>query len=71
MDYTEVPTDVLAEVVDLVSWINDDGHVTDSGDVVVEFSADALVHMEPLSKWLEYIQSTWAANVRLEDSMQL
>jgi hypothetical protein len=59
MNYTEIPTDLLVEVVELIDWINDDRHRDDDGGAAVKFSAEDMEQMEPLLRWLEYVRATW------------
>ncbi|MGV0618155.1 hypothetical protein ABQE58_25005 [Mycolicibacterium elephantis] len=67
MRTTEIPTDLLVEVVELVDWITDNRHPTGSNDdVMVMFTSQAMEELEPLIKWLEYIRATW----RVEDERQ-
>ncbi len=51
MQYTEIPTDLLLEVVELVDWINDDRHRNDDGSAAIILSPESVEQMEPLLKW--------------------
>lgn len=59
MRYTEIPTDLLVEVVELVDRINDDRHRNDDGSAAIILSAESREQMEPLLKWLDYIRAAW------------
>ena len=63
MNYTEIPTDLPVEVVELIDWINDDRYRDDDGCTGVKFSAEDMEQIEPLIRWLQYVRATamWIA----------
>lgn len=59
MKYTEIPTDLLVELAELLRDV-DEGFYPDCNDVVLKLPASIVeMHLMPLIKWLQYISATW------------
>ena len=61
-NHTLIPDDLLVEIVELADWIRHEANEVhgDSDAPPVTFSVEYLEQLEPLFKWLEYMQAVWA-----------
>ncbi|BCI86076.1 hypothetical protein PJJ30_18440 [Mycobacterium kansasii] len=66
MSHTEIPTDLLREMASFIDCIYAAAALPKGVDhyVQVNIAVTRLAGLQPLVKWLEYIQATWDAERR-------
>ncbi|WP_062889923.1 hypothetical protein [Mycobacterium avium] len=63
MSYTEIPTDLLVELTNLLPNLGYRFEQADySSDVALTISRGQMSRLMPLIKWLDYIEAVWHNN---------